>query len=66
MFRKNYCKIVVTSYQLVSNMIDSFIDCGEWDYVILDEGHVIKNWKTKMYKAMNELNSKQRLLLTGI
>jgi len=47
-------------------MIDSFTECGEWDYVILDEGHVIKNWKTKMYKAMNELNSKQRLLLTGI
>ena len=28
-------------------------DACTWDYVVLDEGHVMKNPATKMYKAIH-------------
>ena len=58
-------KVVISSYQLVSIMIDDFAGRGKWDYVILDEGHTIKNPSTKTYKAMQELSSRHRLIMTG-
>lgn len=57
--------IIISSYALVSNMISDFADHIIWDYVILDEGHVIKNPATKQSKAMRSLPSLHRLLLTG-
>ena len=32
-------RIVITSYQLLSNMVGDFAEHGTWDYVILDEGN---------------------------
>ena len=58
-------RIVISSYQLVSNMITDFSENGKWDYVILDEGHIIKNPSTKTTKSMHMLPSKHRLILTG-
>jgi hypothetical protein len=58
-------KVVVTSYQLLSGMVEDFAGRGTWDYVILDEGHCIKNPATKMYKAMQALRARHRLILTG-
>jgi SNF2 family DNA or RNA helicase len=58
-------KVVISSYQLVSNMIDEFSNRGKWDYVILDEGHIIKNPSTKTSKAMHQLMARHRLILTG-
>ncbi len=55
---------IISSHQMITNMIDDFLR-GKWDYVILDEGHVIKNPATKMYKAMKSLKTNHRLLLTG-
>jgi SNF2 family DNA or RNA helicase len=46
-------------------MSEYFSGAGLWDYVVLDEGHVIKNQSTKMSKAVHMLNTKHRLLLTG-
>lgn len=46
-------------------MIEDF-DLGSWDYVVLDEGHTIKNPKTKMSRAAQTLRSTHRLLLTGL
>lgn len=40
--------LVVASYDIVRNDID-FFSLIKWNYVILDEGHVIKNSKTKVY-----------------
>jgi DNA excision repair protein ERCC-6-like len=57
-------RIIISSHQTVSNMIKDFTQ-GTWDYVILDEGHVIKNPATQMFKAMRSLSSRHRLLLTG-
>lgn len=58
-------KVVISSYHLVSGMVDDFANNGRWDYVILDEGHVIKNPSTKISKSMHQLSSHHRLILTG-
>lgn len=61
--------IVVSSYQLVANMIQDFTTINgrtnKWDYVILDEGHLIKNHTTKLSKAMCMFRCSHRLVLTG-
>ena len=58
--------VVISSYTLVTNMIDSFAGEGTtWDYAILDEGHIVKNSSTKLSMAMALLRSNHRLLLTG-
>lgn len=37
----------------------------EWDIVVLDEGHKIKNPSTKTAKAINAIGARTRLVLTG-
>ena len=37
----------------------------EWGRIILDEAHIIKNQKTKVFKQLNSLNSDNRGCLTG-
>ncbi len=49
----------------MSNMVNEFCTTTEWDYVILDEGHIIKNPNTKISKSVTLLPSKHRLILTG-
>ena len=58
--------IVVSSYHLISNMVELVSGFGAWDYLILDEGHVIKNPSTKMSKSVHEIPCSHRLLLTGL
>jgi DNA excision repair protein ERCC-6-like len=53
-------KVVISSYHLVANMTDEFVGGGSWDYVILDEGHIIKNPTTKLSKVMHMLKSNHR------
>ena len=36
-----------------------------WDYVILDEGHIMKNPSTKLYKSMHALPTHHRVIMTG-
>jgi SNF2 family DNA or RNA helicase len=64
-FTLNFPTVVVTSYHVLSNLSDSFAGYGTWDYVILDEGHTIKNPHTKLSKSVHELRTNHKLLLTG-
>lgn len=57
--------IIVTSYQLFANMSEEFSSGRTWDYIILDEGHIVKNPSTKVSKAVHKIQSSHRLLLTG-
>lgn len=41
------CNLVIASYDIVRNDIE-FFSSVKWNYCILDEGHVIKNGKTKV------------------
>ena len=56
--------VVVTSYEVVRNDISSLQDMN-WHYCILDEGHIIKNAKTKLTKAVKQIRAVHRLILSG-
>lgn len=56
--------LVVASYDIVRNDIDFFSSIS-WNYCILDEGHIIKNGKTKISRAIKQLNAAHRLILSG-
>ncbi|KAI0373278.1 SNF2 chromatin remodeling protein [Pilatotrama ljubarskyi] len=56
--------VVVTSYEVVRNDITSLQDIN-WHYCILDEGHIIKNAKTKLTKAVKCIKAVHRLILSG-
>lgn len=60
---KNY-DVVITSYEVVRNDITNLEDLN-WLYCILDEGHVIKNAKTKLTKAVKCIRAQHRLILSG-
>jgi ATP-dependent DNA helicase len=56
--------IVVTSFEIC--MIDrKFLEKYQWQYIILDEGHRIKNRNCKLVRELKQIPSVSRLLLTG-
>lgn len=57
--------VLLTSYEYV--MIDkSDLSKTEWDYIIIDEGHRIKNRNSKLSNVLRQnYMSRHRLLLTG-
>ncbi|XP_018022438.1 TATA-binding protein-associated factor 172 isoform X2 [Hyalella azteca] len=56
--------LVVASYDIVRNDIE-FFSTFQWLYIVLDEGHIIKNTKTKAYQAIKRLTGRHRLILSG-
>ncbi|XP_043463907.1 TATA-binding protein-associated factor 172 [Leptopilina heterotoma] len=58
------CKLVVGSYDILRKDIE-FFESIQWNYCVLDEGHIIKNGKTKSAKATKRLHAYHRLILTG-
>lgn len=56
--------VVITSYEVVRNDIAN-LESINWLYCVLDEGHVIKNAKTKLTKAVKCIRAQHRLILSG-
>ncbi len=56
--------IILTTYGIVRNDFE-LLRAYKFFYIILDESQYIKNPDSKIYKAVNQLNSKYRLVLTG-
>lgn len=56
--------IVITSYDVVRNDIE-VLQPIDWNYCVLDEGHIIKNGKTKLSKAIKTIRANHRLILSG-
>lgn len=56
--------LCITSYDIAAKEFHKFRK-PKWQYVVLDEGHKIKNEKTKMNEALRAIKSKHRLMLTG-
>lgn len=56
--------IVITSYDICRNDND-FLSPLNWNYCVLDEGHLIKNPQTKTTIAVKNLASNHRLILSG-
>mgnify|MGYP003365488651 FL=1 len=56
--------IVVTSYDVARNDLE-FLHTFDYNYCVLDEGHIIKNAQSKLAKAVKQLRANHRLILTG-
>ncbi|XP_071876170.1 lymphoid-specific helicase isoform X2 [Bombus fervidus] len=56
--------IVLTSFE-VPLIESSFIKSLSWRYIIIDEGHRIKNHECQLIKILRACKSMNRLLLTG-
>lgn len=56
--------VIIMSYDIIRNDIDE-LSSITWNYCILDEGHIIKNGKTKITKAIKTVKSNHRLILSG-
>jgi ATP-dependent DNA helicase len=56
--------VVITSFEIM--LIDRpFLEKYTWQYMILDEGHRIKNRNCKLVRELKHIKSVSRLLLTG-
>ncbi|KAL0847999.1 hypothetical protein Bca101_021246 [Brassica carinata] len=60
----NNHNVIITSYDVVRKDAD-FLTQFSWNYCILDEGHIIKNAKSKITSAVKQLKAQHRLILSG-
>ncbi|KAF7729106.1 swr1 complex component [Apophysomyces ossiformis] len=62
--KDNAFHVCITSYQLVIQ--DQMVFRRKaWQYLILDEAHHIKNFRSQRWQVLLNFNSNRRLLLTG-
>lgn len=56
--------VVITSYEIVLADI-KFMQKFKWKYIIVDEGHRLKNWNCKLLRELRTLESANKLILSG-
>ncbi|KAF9189260.1 TATA-binding protein-associated factor mot1 [Haplosporangium sp. Z 11] len=56
--------VVIMSYDVVRNDIDD-LEKIQWNYCVLDEGHIIKNGRTKITKSVKMIRANHRVILSG-
>ena len=56
--------LILVSYQTLRNDVEKFLD-RNWDHIILDEAHYVKNASSRTFKAVRSLQAAHRLSLTG-
>ncbi|CAL4887597.1 unnamed protein product [Urochloa decumbens] len=56
--------VIITSYDIIRKDID-FLGNIPWNYCVLDEGHIIKNSRSKITSAVKQLKAQHRLILSG-
>lgn len=56
--------IVLTSYEISIRDFSKLSRCS-WNYLIIDEGHRLKNADCQLIKFLRKLNIENRLLITG-
>lgn len=65
MFRNlSTCTGTKLSKKMKEQLHKALVDPGP-DIVICDEGHLLKNEKTNLSKAVNKIKSQRRIVLTG-
>ncbi|KAK2975847.1 hypothetical protein RJ640_022864 [Escallonia rubra] len=57
--------IVVTSYEVAMNDAKKHLRHYNWKYMVVDEGHRLKNSKCKLLRELKHLPVENKLLLTG-
>lgn len=61
---RKHLGIVVTSYETILRDF-SHLSKFKWKFLIVDEGHRLKNINSKLIQQMKKLDTNNRLLLTG-
>ncbi|XP_055806627.1 ATP-dependent DNA helicase DDM1-like [Solanum dulcamara] len=56
---------VITSYEIAMSDARKFLRHYSWKYLVVDEGHRLKNSKCKLFKELKLLPIENKLLLTG-
>ncbi|EWC43505.1 hypothetical protein DRE_07505 [Drechslerella stenobrocha 248] len=56
--------IVCTSYEIVMND-RKYLAAYDWKYIVVDEGHRLKNFNCRLVRELEKYSSANRLLLTG-
>ncbi|CCG83717.1 protein of unknown function [Taphrina deformans PYCC 5710] len=56
--------VVITSYDIVRNDVELFAK-KNFNYCVLDEGHIIKNSKAKLTQSVKLVKANHRLILSG-
>ncbi|KAL1458048.1 hypothetical protein WDU94_008223 [Cyamophila willieti] len=56
--------VMIISYDMLLRSYDTLLSI-EFDLLICDEGHRLKNGKSKLYEMMTSLNTRKRILLSG-
>ena len=62
--KPNSFHVCITTYRLITQDQTVFRR-KKWKYLILDEAHMIKNWRSQRWQTLLNFNSKRRLLITG-
>jgi ATP-dependent DNA helicase len=57
--------IVITSYEVAMNDAKKYLRHYKWKYLVVDEGHRLKNSKCKLIRELKHLTVSNKLLLTG-
>ncbi|KAK7309289.1 hypothetical protein RJT34_05880 [Clitoria ternatea] len=57
--------IVITSYEVALNDARKSLRTYNWKYLVVDEGHRLKNSKCLLVKALKYIHVENKLLLTG-
>lgn len=61
---KDKWDVIVCSYEILNIERAQFRKIN-WQYIVIDEAHRIKNEKSKLSESVRQMTSKKRLLLTG-
>ena len=56
--------IIVTSYEMAICEVN-FLRRFSWKYIVVDEGHRLKNKDCRLFKELSSLDTQNKLLLTG-
>jgi len=56
--------LILTTYQTALRDVD-FLEELEYEYIVLDESQQIKNRESKVFKAINRLNGRHKVSLSG-
>jgi len=62
--KPNSFHVCITSYRIVTQD-QAIFRRKNWEYLILDEAHMIKNWRSQRWQTLLNFNTKRRLLITG-
>ena len=62
---KKTVTIFISSYEKVRENSEEIFTSNNFFYLVLDEAHIVKNPKTKMYQSIRKINSERRVILTG-